>query len=99
MLFLRCLHSNYRITQRETNRDLSPLMLISVEPIELLVFVVNVGRHLQINQFERRPISRLQALNCEVEVGVSANDLLCIASIREEGLELLRLLLHSTIVL
>lgn len=99
MPFLGRLHRNYGITQRETDKDLSPLMLVRVKSIELLEFVVNVGRHLQANQFESRPIRCLQTLNREVEVGVGADYLLFISSICKEGLKLLGLILHSIVVL
>ena len=47
-------------------------MLIGVKPIELLEFVVNVGRHDQADIPVRWPVGCLEALNAEVKVGVDA---------------------------
>ena len=74
-------------------------MLVWVEAIELLELIVDLGRHLQANQFESRPISRLQALDRKVEVRACADGLLLITWICEEGLKLLCLLFNRVVVL
>lgn len=66
--FIRRSHYHNCITKRVTNSDLATLVLVRVESIELLEFVINVGRHDQANIPVRWPVGSLQALNGEVEV-------------------------------
>ena len=69
---IRGSHHHNGIAKRVANCNLAPLMLIGVKPIELLEFVVDVGRHDQADIPVRWPVGCLEALNAEVKVGVDA---------------------------
>ena len=44
--FLRRVHRDYRVTQGKANRNLPPLVLLSVKSVKLLKLVVDIVRHL-----------------------------------------------------
>jgi len=76
------LHGNNSLTERITDIDLSTLVLVRVEPIELLELVVDELRHRQADIFEGRPVGCLKALDTEVEVGGWSELICCSAEVR-----------------
>jgi hypothetical protein len=61
-------HGNNCITKRILNRNLPSLVLACIKSAELLEFGIDLWWHLQAKLFKGRPVSRLQALDLELEV-------------------------------